>query len=112
VVALSLAGAFGVVRVVVRLWPGRSVVTLVAIAVLAVATWLVTAIATQAVAFRFAYAALPLWFLGLGGLVLLRGGRAIAVLVLVAELCVSGWFLLSVSDLSPLLTRFTPEGRP
>ena len=112
VVALSLAGAFGVVRVVVRLWPGRSVVTLVAIAVLAVATWLVTAIATQAVAFRFAYAALPLWFLGLGGLVLLRGGRAIAVLVLVAELCVSGWFLLSVSDLSPLLTRFTPDGRP
>ena len=69
-------------------------------------------LATQAVAFRFAYAALPLWFLGLGGLVLLRGGRAIAVLVLVAELCVSGWFLLSVSDLSPLLTRFTPEGRP
>ena len=106
------ARQIGVVRVVVRLWPSRSVVTLVAIAVLAVATWLVTAIATQAVAFRFAYAALPLWFLGLGGLVLLRGGRAIAVLVLVAELCVSGWFLLSVSDLSPLLTRFTPEGRP
>jgi hypothetical protein len=108
VVALSLAGAFGVVRVVVRLWPGRSVVTLVAIAVLAVATWLVTAIATQAVAFasRTRHYAVVL---GLGGLVLLRGGGRSRILVLVAELCVSGWFLLSVSDLSPLLTRFTPE---
>ena len=61
--------------------------------------------------FRFAYAALPLWFLGLGGLDPPPPGRAIAVLVLVAELCVSGWFLLSVSDLSPS-TRFTPEGGP
>lgn len=105
VVALSLVGFYAAVSMIKDVRNLRPPVgPLVAVAVLAVAGWLVTIVVSQAVAFRFAYVALPAWFLGFGYFV---GRRRHPLLwfgvAAVACLGISTWFLVEVSQVPETL---------
>jgi hypothetical protein len=50
-------------------------------------------IAVQAVAFRFAYVALPAWFVLLGGLARVPRWRPLGVVLLLGVVFLNGWFL-------------------
>jgi hypothetical protein len=102
VVLLTLCGCVGVA---LSLWSRHDtrrdlVLLLGATALVAVVGWLVTSLTTQAVAFRFAYAALFAWFTGIGALVLVRIGRQLAVGVVVGLVVLNAWFLWSVGGLT------------
>lgn len=99
VVVLSVAGGVGLVLFVRhRARPPVVPALLAAIAVAAVGAWLFIAITTQAVAFRFAYAALPLWFAALGALAAF-GARRVAFTLGAVLVGIATWFLIEVSGL-------------
>lgn len=70
-------------------------------AILAVSGWLVTATTTQSVAFRFAYAALPLWFVAVGSLARVPRMRWIVPVVTAVLVVVDAWFLHALTQLPP-----------
>lgn len=82
---------------------------LAASATLAVSGWLVTVTTTQSVAFRFAYAALPLWFVAMGALAKIPRMRwavpVIAALLVVMDV----WFLHALTRLPPKNFAFELE---
>lgn len=104
VVVLSIAGAAGLVLLTITRSRARPdvVKVLVAIGVLAVAGWLVIATSIQAVAFRFAYACLPIWFTGASAWSTRGAGAKIALALAALLLAISGWFLAAVHSLPPL----------
>lgn len=99
VVGLSVSGVVGLVLFVVhRARPPLVPALLSAIAVAAVVTWALIAVTTQAVAFRFAYAALPLWFCAVGALSA-YGARRVATVLGAVLVGICAWFLIEVSGL-------------
>jgi hypothetical protein len=70
------------------------------VAVVAVIGWLVVIVAVQSVAFRFAYVALPAWFVALGGLELRRRWRPVGVAVVLTVLALDVWFLMELLALA------------
>jgi Dolichyl-phosphate-mannose-protein mannosyltransferase len=69
------------------------------VAIVAVVGWVVVVVAVQAVAFRFAYVALPAWVVAFGWLATRRGGRAVGLLVVVSLVALDLWFLLELQAL-------------
>lgn len=98
---LSVVGAIGVVFLLASLRSLPMPATLLAgIGLLAVAGWIIVVLTTQGVAFRFAYVALPAWFLGIALLATrVRHAGWVLVPFVFASIGLSVWFLAAVSVL-------------
>jgi D-alanyl-D-alanine carboxypeptidase (penicillin-binding protein 5/6) len=86
---------------------------LTGIAVVAVIGWVVVLVAVQGVAFRFAYVALPAWFIWVGGVTTLRSHRWLLLTLLAAGVVtINVWFLVSLGNLDvPQLLDLSTAGR-
>ena len=67
---------------------------------MALVGWLVTVISVQAVSFRFAYAALPAWFIAVGAIALLKVGRPASMAIVGSLLLLNAWFLVELESLT------------
>ena len=104
VIVLCVILACGAVTMARRLTrPRVMAVTVTGIAVAAVAAWAIVALASQAVAFRTAYASLLLVYTALGALVFWGPRRAFAMVV-VPLVIIAGWFLVEVASLPDPMT--------
>jgi D-alanyl-D-alanine carboxypeptidase (penicillin-binding protein 5/6) len=85
---------------------------LTGIAVVAVIGWVVVLVAVQGVAFRFAYVALPAWFVWVGGLSLRSHRWSLPALLAAGLLTIHVWFLVSLGNLDvPQLLDLSTAGR-
>ena len=104
VVLLTAVGALGgLVAIIERGSLRRALSVLAATGVLAVTSWLVVTVTIQAVAFRVAYTAIPVWSLmfGIGAGKIDRVGRFVPLGIALILSLISGWFLLKVNSLTP-----------
>ena len=106
---LTLAGCIGGVLLATR----RSdvsfpeLVALATIASVALTTWLVVVLTSQAVSFRFGYAALPFWFAAVGSLAFLDRLKWAVAALTVSLLAINAWFLMRVVALPSLSFEIT-----